>query len=350
VATIAAMTETARSSRAPYWAVLPPVLALAASAARWLMQGSNNLYTTPGKRFYLPDPDLGWRIAPESPVWLGLDAIAALAGFTAALGVVAWFVRQREQTQGAPWRAARRGLWALSIVTLAVPVWAFAGGTRPEGAREELPAGVIGPAPGGFEGSLAGAPAGTYELLPGSESSITARVKAGGEEFDTRFTGNLAATVMFDPGDLEAPVSARARVDAASVDTGLTMRSEHAASEDYLRTEEFPEIALEILRLTSTRQGARASEIVFWADGALTLMGKRMEVPVQGTVRILDEAGRQRIGSTKPAIVITAELTLVLADSPLSPKDFNRDRIPIRTVLILTRTSNERPSGLDKTP
>lgn len=336
------MTETARSSRSPYWALIPPVLALAASVARWLMQGSNNLYTTPGKRFYLPDPDLGWRIAPESPAWLGLDAIAALAGFTAALGAVAWFVRQREQTQGRTWSGGRRGLWALSVVTLLVPIWAFTGGTRPEGAREELPAGVIGPSPGGFEGSLAGAPAGTYEVVPDSQSSITARIKAGGEEFDATLTGNLAGTVIFDPRDLEAPVSARVRVDAASVDTGLKMRSEHAASEDYLDAPKHPEISLEIVRLTSTRQGASTSEIVFWADGALTLMGKRMEVPVQGTVRALDEAGRQRIGSTKPAIVVTAELTLVLADSPLSPQDFNRDRIPIRAVLIMVQTSSKR--------
>ncbi|HWN66173.1 MAG TPA: YceI family protein [Haliangium sp.] len=336
------MTETARPSRSPYWALIPPVLALAASVARWLLQGSNNLYTTPSKRFYLPDPDLGWRIAPETPAWLGLDAIAALAGFTAALGAVAWFVRQREQPQNQTWTPGRRGLWALSIVTLAVPIWAFTGGTRPEGAREELPAGVIGPAPGGFEGSLDGVPAGTYEVVSDSQSSITARIKAGGEEFDARFTGNLAGTVVFDPRDLEAPVSARVRVDTASVDTGVKMRSEHAASEDYLGAAKHPEIALELVRLTSTRQGASASEIVFWADGALTLMGKRMEVPVQGTVKALDEAGRQRIGSTRPAIVVTAELTLVLADSPLSPQDFNRDRIPVRAVLIMAQASSVR--------
>lgn len=328
------MTETARSSRSPYWATIPAALALAASLARWLLQSSDNLYTAPTKRFYLPDPDLGWRIAAESPVWLGLDAIAALGVFTVSLAVVAWFVRQREQAPDRPWRQARVALWGLSAVTLALPVWAFTSGTRPEGAREELPAGVIGPAPGGFEGALAGLPAGTYQVVAG-HSSITARVKAGGEEFDATFAGNLAGAVQIDPADLEAPVSARVRVDAASVDTGVTMRSEHAASEDYLDTANHPEIALEIARLTSTRQGASPSEIVFWADGALTFMGKRIEVPVQGTVRALDEAGRQRIGSTKPAMVVTAELTLMLAETPLSPKDFNRDRIPIRAVLVM---------------
>jgi polyisoprenoid-binding protein YceI len=344
------MTETARSSRSPFWALIPAVLALAASVTRWLMQGSQNLYTTTGKRFYLPDTDVGWRIAPESPVWLGLlDVIGPLAGFTVALGLAAMFVRRRERTRGATWNAGRRALWTLSLVTLAVPVVAFASGGRPAGAREQLPAGVIGPAPGGFEGTLAGVPAGTYEVVPGSASSITARVKAGGEEFDARFTGNLAGAVMFDPADLESPVSARVRVDAASVDTGVTGRSKHAASDDYLDAAKHPEIALEIVRVTSTRQGASAGEIVFWADSALTLMGKRIEVPVQGTVKALDEAGRQRIGSTKPAIVVTAELTLILAESPLVPSDFERDRFPIQAVLIMAHTSNERASGLDKT-
>jgi hypothetical protein len=87
---------------------------------------------------------------------------------------------------------------------------------------------------------------------------------------------------------------------------------------------------------------------VFWADGTLTLMGKRIVVPVQGTVRALDEAGRQRIGSTRPTMVATADFTLMVADIPLSPKDFDRDRIPVQAVLILTQTASERASALDK--
>jgi polyisoprenoid-binding protein YceI len=237
---------TDRTPRSPYWALTLSGLALAAGIARWLLQGSGNLYTQTDKRYYLADPDLGWRIAPESPFWLGLDAIAMLAVFTAALGVVAWFVRQRERehNQGQPWRPARIALWVLSAVPLAVPIWAFASGGAPEGAREALPPGVIGPPPGGFEGALADLPAGTYELLPDSESSITARIKAGGEEFDTRFSGNLAARVTFDPSDPGAAVVARVRVDTASVDTGSGMRSEHAAGKDYLDAKRFPEIAL----------------------------------------------------------------------------------------------------------
>jgi polyisoprenoid-binding protein YceI len=339
---------TDRSPRSTYWALTLPGLALAASVARWLLQGSGNVYTAPGKRFYLPDPDLGWRIAPESPPWIGLDAIAALAAFTAALGVVAWFVRQRERTQGQPWRQARVALWVMAVIPLAVPLWAFSGGLAPEGAREALPPGVIGPPPGGFEGALTDLPAGTYELVPGSESSITARIKAGGEEFDTRFSGNLAATVTFDPRDPGGALAARVRVDAASVDTGVRMRSEHAASKDYLDAKRFPEISLEIDKLTSSRQGAGPGELVFWADATLTLMDKRIVVPVQGTVRTLDEAGRQRIGSTRPAMVVTADFTLMVADSPLSPKDFERDRIPVQAVLILTQTASERASALDK--
>jgi polyisoprenoid-binding protein YceI len=142
-------------------------------------------------------------------------------------------------------------------------------------------------------------------------------------------------------------VQARVRVDTASVDTGVRMRSEHAASHDYLDAERFPEIALEIEKLTSSRQGENPGELVFWADGALTLMGKRIVVPVQGKVRALDDAGRQRIGSTKPAMVVTADFTLMVAETPLSPKDFDRDRIPIQAVLILTQTASERASALD---
>lgn len=340
------MTEP--SWRSPYWALVPPIAALLASGARWLVQGSGNVYTAASRRYYLPDPDLGWRIVLDGPPWLGLDVIAAVAVFTASLAGVAWFVRQRERDQSGPWRPARLGLWGLGVLPLVAPIWAFGGGMLPPDARAALPAGVVGPPPGGIEGSLAGVPAGRYEVVPGAESAIMARVAAGGETFDTRFAGNLAGHVELDPADLEAPVRARVRVDAASVDTGVRMRTEHAASPDFLDVESHPEIAFELGGLTSARQGAGPAEIRFWADGVVTLMGKEIPVPVQGTARAVDQAGRQRLGLSGPGLVISADFTLLLEQTPLSGDSFDEDRVPVQAALILTHASNERASGVDK--
>src|SRR5690606_11761494 len=77
----------------------PAVLALGAVIAalvRWALQGSSNLYTAFDKRFYVPDPDLGWRIAPEQPIWLGLEVCAILAAVAGGLAVAGWIVRRAE--------------------------------------------------------------------------------------------------------------------------------------------------------------------------------------------------------------------------------------------------------------
>jgi hypothetical protein len=42
--------------RCPYLALVPAGVALVAAGARWLVQGSGNVYTTFAKRFYVPDP------------------------------------------------------------------------------------------------------------------------------------------------------------------------------------------------------------------------------------------------------------------------------------------------------
>ena len=51
---------TVRSAFAP--AVIA-LVALIASLARWLLQGSRNFYTAFEKQFYVPDPDAGWAIS-----------------------------------------------------------------------------------------------------------------------------------------------------------------------------------------------------------------------------------------------------------------------------------------------
>ena len=64
--------------KSPWWAVALPVIALAAGFARWLIQGSGNLYTATSRRYYLPDELLGWRVVHDGPVWLGLEVLGAV--------------------------------------------------------------------------------------------------------------------------------------------------------------------------------------------------------------------------------------------------------------------------------
>src|SRR5690349_11836792 len=119
------------------------------------MQGSGNRYTATSKRFYVPDPDLGWRIADTHRLWLGLEVLAILAAVTIGFVAVALFVRWRERKLGRPLRALRVVGWVLTALPLAIPAYAFASGGRPAGAVDALPSGIASAPAQGVDGKLA---------------------------------------------------------------------------------------------------------------------------------------------------------------------------------------------------
>ena len=137
------------STRHPLAPVVLPVAALVASLIRWQVQGSHNLYTAFEKRFYVPDPDLGWRVSTQHPIWLGLDTCAVIAALAVAVAILgsgpaAAAPREPRSSNAASATAARAtGLrvasWILAAIPLAVPVMAFASGPGPLHGRDTLP-------------------------------------------------------------------------------------------------------------------------------------------------------------------------------------------------------------------
>lgn len=321
----------------PYWAALLAAGAAVAGAARWLIQGTGNLYTATQKRFYVADPDFGWRVIEDGPFWLGLEILAGVVAAAVAVGAAAWFIQRRERRSGAPWPLARGAVWVIALVPWAVPLWAFSTGFAPEGAREDLPmeASQAKVAPTTISGTVSGAPKGTYHVVAHETSAITARISAGGEAFDTRFVGNLKGEVSFNPQALTEPVSAWVRVDAASANTGVTLRSKHAT--EYLKVEEHPELRITIKELIAAEQGKGPEEVAFWAKGEVSLVGKPLEVPIVGTIRALDDAGQKRLGVSTKVLLVHADFSIDLKQTALAgdAKDFDETTIPIRASLVL---------------
>lgn len=327
--------------------MLAPVLALAAGAARWFMQGSDNVFTATSRRYYVPDPDLGWRVVDHGPIWLGLDFLILCAALGLAVAAAAWLVRRRERRQKQSSLMARVLLWLVAALPLAVPVAAFTSGLGPDDARDTLPltAHHDSVAPDGINGAIKSAPAGRYHVLAHEGSAITARLQAGGEAFDTRFTGNISGHITFNPADLAQLAQVWVRVDAASVDTGITMRSKHAR--EYLKVEKHPEIGFKLSRLLAARQGTSSSHIEFWARGQIALMGRSQDVTVTGSVQAPDAQGRQRLGVEGDVLVVNADLALDLEQTALAGDagDFDATQIPVHVSLVLARgaAGNEKP-------
>lgn len=323
--------------RSPFFAATIPTTAVIAALLRWWQQGSGNIYTALDKRLYGPDPDLGWRALSDRPLWLGLDVVAVLGAVALAVVVGAWWVRRRELRVAAS-RWLRIALWCIGAPTILVPATAFASGGRPPGAVDFLPEGVVAAAPtSGIEGRLA-VPGGVYRVVSGSASSITARIRAGGDRFEARFSGGLSGTVSANWADFGAnPTGFKARisVDSSSVDTGIELRSKHAR-EDYLAVAQHPTIAFSLGELIAARQD-HPDEVAFRASGTISLLGRDVSVQVTGSVKAISPQAAARFSLRgHAALLVHAETAVSLSATPLAgDNSFDEDRVPIVVALLV---------------
>jgi polyisoprenoid-binding protein YceI len=321
-----------RSTFAP---VIPPLAALIAALVRWWLQGSGNMYTTLEKRLYIPDPDLGWKIAPEHPIWLGLEVCGIIAGIAVGCAIGGFIIKKlrpkRPRIAKGLWIAA----WVFGVATLAVPIAAFASGGGIDGARDTLPT-TNGSKIDGVAGSL-DLPAGRYDVVVHAGTSITARVSAGGEAFDARLAGDITGSWDGNPKDLAQPMKAEVSVASQSVDTGITPRSNSAR--DYLQVDKHPRITFTLDKLLAATQEA-PNKLAFTAKGTLGFVGKSHVVDVTGTIAQPDAAGLARLGLAGNVMLVQADLAIVIKETALAPDagDFDTDKIPIHVSLVLRNT------------
>jgi polyisoprenoid-binding protein YceI len=324
--------------RSPFAPVALSVVALAAALARWQLQGSHNLYTAIEKRFYVPDPDVGWQISPRHPLWLGLEVCGVIAGVAAALLVAGWIIRRREARLGHRARLLRAASWIAGAVPLLVPIAAFATGAGPAGGLDTLPASTIR----GIESGIVGiidAPAGRYEVVAHPGTSITAHLSAGHETFDAQLGGGIRGAWQGDPHDLTQPIGGEISVDAASVDTGIELRSTHAR-EEYLLAAKHPRISVALDRVLAASQ-AGPNTVAFRAHGTLGLIGKTHSIEITGTMKKPDAAALARLKLTGDILLVQADFAVVIKDTALASDagDFDGDRIPVHVSLVMRHTS-----------
>lgn len=323
-----------------WWSFAPTLVvaaALLASLIRWQVQGSGNLYTAIAKRFYVPDPDLGWRVSTQHPIWLGLEVCAAIIVVMLAVAALGVAIGRRATAHPVQARVLRVVSWALASVSVCVPVVAFASGPGPLHARDTLPASAAVLIEDGIDGAL-DAPGGSYAVVSHAGTAVTAHLSAGGEAFDARF-GDVTGTWRGAPRDLRRPMHAAISVAAASVDTGVGERSKHAR-EGYLHADRFPRIEVALDRVAAVRASG-SNEIAFRAPATVSLLGRTHAVEITGTLSKLDGAALARLGLAGDVLLVQADFALAIRDTALAPKahDFDGERIPIHVSLVLRHTN-----------
>lgn len=318
-----------------------PLFAAGAALVRWWTQGSRNLYTVQAKRFYVPHQDLGWQAQQTERVWLGLDALAVLGISAVGVVVAAFLIARRERLRGNAQPVARTALLLGALLSFVVPGMAFLSGGRPPGARDALPAPVaLDQLPDVIDGGLP-VKAGAYAVVP-EHASVVAKISAGKEEFDATF-GSASGALTGDLSNLAAPAQplvGRFEINVATIDTGISLRSEHAR--EYLKATEYPTIGFTLEAITAARiESPRAIQVR--AKGTVTLMGQEVPVVFTGVIRSLDDAARARLGiAASAAIKIEGGTTIKISQTKLAAKQssFDRDDLPIAITLVLQYANN----------
>jgi polyisoprenoid-binding protein YceI len=163
-------------------------------------------------------------------------------------------------------------------------------------------------------------------------------VSAGGEAFDARFAGDVRGTFVGNPKDLRAPFTADASVSSASVDTGITPRS-NSAREEYLQSAKYPRITFVLQKLVAAQQ-SNPNLVTYRATGKLDFVGKTHDIEVTGTISKPDDAAKARLNLQGTILLVQADLSLVIKETALAPDagDFDGDRIPVHVSLVLRHT------------
>lgn len=337
--------------RVPGWVqvgVTLGVLGLALWGLRWLLQGGDVVWTDTGRSFWVPDPLQGWVETTDRWVWLGLEGLGAVFGVV--VGTLAMLLAARKASNPIITKAATVASRLGAVVAMAapiLPVWAFLSGSPPAGAERLLPLhvaaqpagqGGAAAAPGAVAGPVPGfeVSAGTWEVLGSRANLLAARVAAGGETFDAKFSP-LSGEVTLVPDEL-AKSRARFSVPATSVDTGVPLRNTHA--QGYLSAETHKDIALTIESLATVGRGERAEVRAFTSEGRLDFMGGSLRVPVTGTLTVLTEAERKELGvEAAQAILVTASFVLPVLETALDRSNFDTDTIPLTARLVIAPVS-----------
>jgi polyisoprenoid-binding protein YceI len=323
--------------RSPFAPVCLPLAALIGALVRWQMQGSHNVWTALDKRFYIPDPDLGWRVVSTHAIWLGLEICGVIAAVAIGLVAAGWIIRRREAHLGRRSTGLRAASWVIAVLPLAVPIIAFASGSAPANAVDALPASTIRGIETGIVGAL-DAPAGRHEIIEHAGTSVVAHLSAGKETFDVRF-GGIRGAWQGDPHDLTQPIAATISIDAATVDTGVDLRTTHAR-EEYLHVDKFPRITVALDRVLAASPSGPGA-IAFRAHGTLGLIGKTHAIEITGTMKKPDAAALTRLGLSGEVLLVQADFSIAIKETALAGDagDFDGDRIPIHVSLVMRHTS-----------
>ena len=310
-------------------------LGLVAWLARWLMQGESVMWTDIARPFWVQKGLLGWVETDERWVWLGLEGLGVVAGVV--LGTLALVVLIPRLARAPRIARALRMLApvgaGVAMLAPVMPAWAFVSGFPPEGARRLLPdAAVVVPATGGDDGAAMAPAIGRWRIDGGAAGTlVVARIAAGQEEFDARFKPAEGELVIVSP---VAGSTARVSVPAASISTGVDLRDSHAR--DYLMADKFGAIALTIPKVDQVV--FTGASCTYAAKARVTLMGRELEVPVSGTLTLLDAAQRQEVGvaaGVDKALLATATFTISVAATPLDKSNFDKDAIAITGRFVL---------------
>lgn len=324
------------TQRGPAIIWIPGVVAMVLLGARLAMQSELTLWTSLSRQFYAEGP-LGWELTTQSWPWLGLDVLALTIGVTLAALVLN---RVSKRASGERLRSLGVVGARLSMVggvaAALFAVWSLSAGLPDAGMRGQLPV-MSGASADALEGDLSVGAAGRYVIVENERNLIVARISAGGDTFEGRFTQPQGA-LTFDPRDiLASPSLVDIRVPVEHVSTGIGARD--GSARGYFEASTYPELILDGVKVSTRLVEPSGSVVSFEGEASLKFMGTQVSVPLKGRLSFLDEAARASLSleDSNAAFFLEASFEIDITATPLKGVEsaFDNPLIPVQVGLVI---------------
>lgn len=104
----------------------------------------------------------------------------------------------------------------------------------------------------------------------------------------TGVSNQIKGSATFEIGNLAKSLKGSFSVPVKSIKTGITMRDEHLAGEEWLNAEKYPDITFEIKKVVKVKK-EQDNKLVLNVDGEITIKGVKKPVNGDFTLVYLDE-------------------------------------------------------------
>ncbi len=129
----------------------------------------------------------------------------------------------------------------------------------------------------------------------------------------TGVSNQIKGNVTFEIGNVAKTLKGSFSVPVKSIKTGITLRDEHLAGEEWLNSEKYPDITFEIKKVNKVVE-KKDNRLVLSVNGEITIKGVKKDVNGNFTLVYLDENEQTKKRAPGDLLNVRGKFNLKLSD------------------------------------